>query len=147
MLKSLVPALALMMPAPALAQTAPEDLAWLGGLWESGPSPWIEERWDEPRGGTLIGHARFGMEDKALGFEFFRVQAGEDGVLVYHAQPEGRPAVPFRLAAAEGTSVSFENPAHDFPQRIRYERSGDTLTATLSKLDGSEPQVFTFRRR
>ena len=60
---------------------------------------------------------------------------------------EGRPAVPFRLAAAEGTSVSFENPAHDFPQRIRYERSGDTLTATLSKLDGSEPQVFTFRRR
>ena len=48
-----------------------------------------------------------------------RVQPGEDGVLVYHAQPEGRPDVPFRLA----------------------------LTATLSLLDGGRAQSFTFRRR
>jgi len=147
MVKSVLAALALLPAAPAMAETDVTDLAWLSGAWESGPAPWIEERWDEPRGGMLIGHARFGMDDKALGFEFFRVQAGEDGVLVYHAQPEGRPAVPFRLAKAEGTSVTFENPAHDHPQRISYRVEGDTLTATISKLDGSEAQTFTFRRR
>jgi hypothetical protein len=143
MIKRTVLALALAISSPASAQVAVADLGWLSGLWESGPELWIETRWSEPRGGMLIGHARYGQAD----FEFFRVQSGDDGVLIYHAQPEGRAPVPFRLAEAVGTMVAFENPAHEYPQRIRYVRDGDKLTATLSQLDGSRAQTFVFSRR
>ena len=147
MFKRALVAIALAASVPASAQVGVADLSWLSGLWESGPELWIETRWSEPRGGTLIGHARYGQGERALGFEFFRVQPGEDGVLVYHAQPEGRPDVPFRLAEASGTMVAFENESHEYPQRIRYVRDGDSLTATLSLLDGGRAQSFTFRRR
>jgi hypothetical protein len=147
MLKRLLPAIAFVLPSPLIAQTHADDLAWLSGLWESGPEPWIEQRWAEPRGGALIGHSRFGMNEKVLGFEFFRVQPGEDDVLVYYGQPEGRFAVPFRLADAKGMSVSFENAEHNYPQRIRFSREGDTMTAVLSRLDGSQAQTFTFHRK
>jgi hypothetical protein len=147
LIKNAIFALAATISVPSSAQVQAVDLGWLSGLWESGPDLWIETRWSEPRGGMLIGHARYGQGDAALGFEFFRVQPGEDGVLVYHAQPEGREAVLFRLAEASATAVSFENAEHEFPQRIRYVRDGERLTATLSLIDGTRAQVFAFNRR
>jgi hypothetical protein len=72
---------------------------------------------------------------------------GADGALAYLAQPGGRAPVAFRLAAREGTSATFENPTHDFPQRIRYVRAGETLTATISAMDGSNAMSWTFRRQ
>ncbi len=146
MLKHAALAFALTLSSPAVAETRADDLHWLSGVWESCCEPWIEEHWSDPRGGMLTGYSRWGMYAMADGFEFFRVAKGDDGVLVLYAQPAGKAAVPFRLTEAAGTSATFDNPAHDYPQRIRYERVGDSLTATLSKLDGSEREVFTFRR-
>jgi len=147
MIKRALFSFAAAISTPVSAQADVDALGWLSGLWESQSAIWIETRWAEPRGGMLIGHSRFGQDETALGFEFFHVQAGEDGVLVYHAQPEGREAVPFRLAEANATTVAFENPAHEYPQRIRYTRDGDALTATLSLMDGSRAQTFVFARR
>ena len=57
------------------------------------------------------------------------------------------PPVGFRLVASDGTSATFENPAHDFPQRIQYRRDGDRLVATISARDGSNAMSWTYRRR
>jgi hypothetical protein len=109
---------------------------------------WTEEHWTAPRGGAMFGLSRTGREDVLREYEFLRIQAGADGVPVYLAQPGGRtPAVPFRLAVRDGTSVTFENAAHDFPQRIRYVRTGDVMIATISAIDGSNPMEWRFRRR
>jgi hypothetical protein len=68
-------------------------------------------------------------------------------VPVYLAQPGGRAPVQFRLTARTRTGATFENPAHDFPQRIVYRRSGDSMVATISALDGSNAMSWTYRRR
>lgn len=137
--------------AALLALQAPgsvADLGWMAGQWElAQEGRWTEESWSAPRGGVMLGHSRSGRGDALREFEFLRLQAGEDGVPVYLAQPGGRPAVPFRLTARDGTSATFENPQHDFPQRIRYVRDGETLTATISRIDGGNAMNWTFRRR
>ena len=125
-----------------------DDLAWMAGQWtrEAGDR-WTEESWTLPRGGVLLGHSRSGRGDSLREFEFLRVQAGADGVPAYIAQPGGRAPVVFPLVRRDGMSATFENPAHDYPQRIHYVRDGDAMTATISLVDGSKPMRWTFRRR
>ncbi len=138
--------------AAVLAAASPaasvDDLAWLAGQWsrEEGER-WTEESWTPPRGGVMLGHSRSGRGDALRAFEFLRVQAGADGVPTYIAQPGGGASVAFALVQHDGTGATFENAAHDYPQRIIYVRDGDTLTATISLIDGSKPMRWTFRRR
>ncbi|HST35527.1 MAG TPA: DUF6265 family protein [Allosphingosinicella sp.] len=140
--------LALLLMAQAPAPAGVEAVGWLAGRWATQDGErWTEEMWSAPRGGLMLGASRAGRGDAVREFEFLRLQAGADGVLAYIAQPGGGPAVSFPLAAREGTSITFENPAHDFPQRIRYVRDGDSLTATISKMDGSNAMSWTFRRQ
>ena len=141
-----------MAAAAVLAAASPaatvDDLAWLAGQWsrEEGER-WTEESWTPPRGGVMLGHSRSGRGDALREFEFLRVQAGADGVPAYIAQPGGRAPVAFALVRRDATSATFENPSHDYPQRIAYARTGDTMTATISLIDGSKPMRWTFRRR
>ena len=52
--------------------------------------------------------------------------------IVYLSMPNGRsPATPFPLKEVSGTRVVFENPAHDFPQRIIYWKDGADLRARI----------------
>ena len=141
--------LALLLMGQAAPPASISELAWISGRWEnvSANGRWTEESWSPPRGGVMLGHSRSGTGEALREFEFLRLQAGEDGVPAYLAQPGGRPAVAFRLAAHDATSATFENPQHDFPQRIRYVRTGDTMVATISRLDGSNAMSWTFRRR
>ena len=95
----------------------------------------------------LIGYSRSGRGETVREFEFLRIQAGADGALAYWASPGGRAPVAFRLVSASGTEAVFENPQHDFPQRIRYVRAGDRLTATISAIDGSNAMSWNYERR
>lgn len=141
-----------MAAAAVLAAASPaasvDDLAWLAGHWSrEADGRWTEESWTPPRGGVMLGHSRSGRGDSLREFEFLRIVAGADGVPAYIAQPGGREPVVFPLVGRDGTSATFENPAHDYPQRIAYARDGDTLTATISLINGSKPTRWTFRRR
>jgi hypothetical protein len=120
----------------------------MGGRWEAAGENerWTEENWSAPRAGIMLGHSRSGRGEALREFELLRLQAGEDGVPVYFAQPGGQPPVPFRLTARDGTSATFDTPTHDVPQRIRYVRTGDTLVATISRIDGSNAMSWTFTR-
>lgn len=124
------------------------DLGWLSGHWETSDANgrWTEENWSDPRGGVMLGMSRTLSGDRLREFEFLRIQASEDGVPAYLAQPGGQPPVAFRLTAHDATSATFDNPQHDFPQRIVYRRTGDTMVATISALDGSHAMSWTYRR-
>ncbi|WP_428632087.1 DUF6265 family protein [Sphingopyxis sp.] len=135
-------------PAAGPAARSPatvDDLAWIAGDWsrEEGER-WTEERWTAPRGGVMLGHSRSGRGTAMREFEFLRMQADADGVPVYLAQPGGRAPVAFRLTQHDATSATFDNPAHDYPQRIVYAREGQRLTATISMIDGSQAMTWTF---
>ena len=51
-----------------------------------------------------------------------------------------------RLVETGDSHAVFENDAHDFPQRIRYARDGDTLTATISDMSGEQSFSFVWTR-
>lgn len=142
--------LALLLMGQAAPPARISDLGWMSGNWttESADSERItQESWSEPRSGIMLGYSRTGGEDRLREFEFLRIQAGQDGVLTYFAQPGGRPPVGFRLVAHDAASATFENPQHDYPQRIRYERRNGDMVATISKSDGSNAMRFVYRRR
>ena len=141
--------LALLLMGQAAPPPGIGTLGWMTGRWESltARGRWTEETWSMERGGVMLGYSRSGTGDAVREFEFLRIQAGADGVPAYLAQPGGRSPVPFRLTAHDVNSATFENPAHDFPQRIRYVRTGDSMVATISALDGSNAMSWTYRRQ
>lgn len=52
-------------------------------------------------------------------------------------------SLPGRVAQKEGEIV-FADPAHDYPQRIRYWRDGAMLRAEISKMDGSRVNRWAY---
>ena len=97
-----------------------ESLAWMAGTWRGDEGGMVmEEHWMEPRGGMMPGLHRDTRPGKKTDFEYLRIEEGPEG-LVYQASPQGAPATSFPLKSLEPRKVVFENPAHDFPQRILY---------------------------
>lgn len=148
-------ALLLAVPAvPAIAaepEASVSDLAWLAGSWvgRQGDTE-MEEYWTTPAGGMLVGMHRDVRPGRPAFFEFLRIAEGEDGI-AYLAMPAGRaPATAFRLLSISERKVVFENPAHDFPQRILYRLDDDgVLHARIEGTEGGEERGvdWTFRRR
>lgn len=136
------------LPEPAKATIS--DLAWLAGAWTgtrgSKGQTSIEERWSPPLGGAMLAVSRTVTRERMVAFEFLRIVEREGG-LVYVAQPNGGARTDFALTAFEGTRAVFENPRHDFPQRITYELSPEgNLTASIGYINGGRPQGFAFKR-
>lgn len=126
--------LALLLVQPVATIAAEPDFTWLAGHWRNDSDGRVsEEVWIMPEGGLMTGMARTIHDGRAASFEFAYITTGENAA--YFAQPGGRPPVRFGLVSQYGHSAVFENPEHDFPQRIEYARDGDGLTATISSMD------------
>lgn len=134
--------------ATPLAAQAPNDvgrLAFMAGCWElRTPTRVTHEQWMAPLGGVMLGMSRTVVRDVAREWEFLRLDVS-DGVVTYLAQPGGRPATPFPASVVTDTSVTFANPAHDFPQRILYRRAGaDSLIARIEGDQGGQAKGMNF---
>jgi hypothetical protein len=145
-------AVAGLMVAAASAQRGPEAnlaaLQWLNGSWTGTVEGLAtEEHWSAADGGLMTGMHRDLRGGRVRAFEFLRIQERE-GSLVYIALPAGRNETEFALKSIGATEVVFENLAHDFPQRVIYRRSGDSLTARVEgTVDGKlEFQEWTWKR-
>lgn len=122
-----------------------DTLGWLSGCWTTATG--TEECWLPPRGQLMVGVNRAVRDGRAPFYEYLRIESIE-GTLAYVASPKGQTTTRFDLVEQGEHFVVFANPTHDFPQRIRYQRDGDTLTATISgKRDGQLAESsWTFRR-
>lgn len=111
---------ALGVNASASAQQL-DQLAWLAGCWVAeGGEPGSLEHWTLPAGGTMLGVGRTVRNGRTAEFEFMQIRESAPGQIVYLAMPQGRAATPFALAQMAPGEVVFENPEHDFPQRVIY---------------------------
>lgn len=129
-------------PEPAAAP------AWLSGSWVSEQGErWTEESWTRPRGGMMLGAGSSGRGDQVRDWEHMRIAPDSAGVLSFWGSPKGANPVPFRLVSMGPAEAVFENPSHDFPQRIVYRREGKMLIATVSLKDGSKAMSWRYRRR
>ncbi len=121
------------------------DLGWLAGCWSlSANERTVREQWMPPDGDALLGMSRTVAAGRTLEYEFVRIVA-RDGTLVYVAQPSGQPEASFRMRSSGPREVVFENPEHDFPQRIGYRSaSDDALTAWIEGKHGDSERRIEF---
>lgn len=57
--------------------------------------------------------------------------------------PENKGLVYFKFTAATSHSFTCENPAHDYPKKIVYDRQGNNLKVTISGDGKSNEFLFT----
>lgn len=129
----------ILLAGPVIGQTATgyriTDLRFMAGCWaidRPDLESRIEEQWTAPAGGTMIGMSRSVRSGKTTGWEFMRIEAGEEG-LVFVSRPKGNNEdTYFKLKSLKSGTAVFENLGHDFPQRViyRYEK-GDALAARI----------------
>ena len=102
------------------------DLSWLAGCWEANMrGNQVNEQWMKPAGGTMLGMARTVTLRKTIEFEFTQIREDKDGAIYYIAKPSGQAEASFKLVKLENKEAVFENPQHDFPQRIVYRQESD----------------------
>lgn len=109
-------------PLPAFAQESQlEKLAWLSGCWaaESGEAG-SGEHWLPLAGGTMFGIGRTVKDGKTVEHEFLQIRLNAEGKVVYIALPSRQREATFIASSIGDRTVTFENPQHDFPQRIFY---------------------------
>jgi hypothetical protein len=124
-------------------------LGWIAGRW-GGVQDGIrsEEHWTTADGGALIGMHKDVKDGRMTSFEFLRMVPDSTGRLCYVSSPNGAPPTPFCLKEQTDTRVVFENPEHDFPQRILYWREGRQLRARIEGTIGGklESTEWTWRK-
>jgi hypothetical protein len=131
-----------MLPGIAPAARADNDalarLAWLAGCWANeGGEAGSGEQWMAPAGGTLLGIGRTVKSGKTVTYEFMQIRETEPGKLVFIARPSGQAEGSFAAIRQDDVEIVFENPKHDFPQRIVYRHEnpevprGDALRAYI----------------
>jgi hypothetical protein len=140
-------------PSEPSASLAVDDFSWLAGHWVQSSADGTtinEEMWLAPAGGMMLGVNRTIEDGQAVFFEFLMIRE-VNGRIAYLAMPGGQsPPTVFPLVETSAVVTAiFENPEHDFPRRIVYQREGDQLTATLTGPGSAqgEPRVETWRWR
>ena len=137
----------LFVPAASYAVSdAPEMPGWMAGAWgHEDKEGWADEYWTPPRGDMMIGSSRSGKDEKLNFWEQMRIQKEDDGGVVFWAVSGDQKPVRFVATVSGENTIVFENPAHDYPQRIHYWREGEELKAEISLIDGSKVVQFRFR--
>lgn len=116
-----------------------EALGWLAGCWASeGGEAGSGEQWTTPAGGTMLGVSRTVRAGRTVATEFVEIRETDGGELLYIATPSGQQRAVFKAIRSTASEVVFENPEHDFPQRILYRLGTDDrlLGRIEGELDG-----------
>ena len=134
---------------PGTEPAAIEQLSWLSGCWErTHGDRHIQEQWMAPAGGVMLGMSRTVEAGALREYEYMRIEE-QGGGLVFIARPSGQEGASFPSISVTASKVVFENPAHDFPQRVIYARGEDgSLQARIEgAMDGKAQGVdFTLQR-
>ena len=148
LLSVLVVSVAFAADTPAKPTIA--SLSWLAGTWSfERNGRVVTERWTAPSGGMMLGTSQTVANTRTVEYEFIALSANAAGDIVYLAKPSRQKEAGFKLVSSSPHAVTFENPEHDFPQRISYvlKEDGTLLAAIEGTKDGKTRRVeFPYRR-
>lgn len=65
-----------------------------------------------------------------------QLRVGQDGKLNFIAAPSGQKETVFAAVSQTNAEVIFENPNHDFPQRVIY--SQQTTDRLVARIEGTQ---------
>ncbi|MCW3123006.1 MAG: putative lipoprotein [Flavipsychrobacter sp.] len=124
------------------------NAAWLVGKWQKAiDSGVITETWSKKDDSTYTGTGYFIKGGDTLFSE--NIVLEQKGTNMYYiptvkGQNNDKP-IPFTLTSMSDKVMVFENPAHDFPQKISYTRVGDdSLLAEVSGVDHGQVHTEPF---
>lgn len=146
-------ALVLFLMTTVIQQESPfKQLYTLAGTWKmevGGKS--LYENWQITDTGEMIGKSyRVSATDTFL-LEDVHVRSKQNAIyyIPVVTGQNGGQAVPFKLIASANQQFTFENPLHDFPQRVIYHLvNNDSLHAWIEgKQYGKEKRSDFYYRR
>lgn len=131
-MKLLVVALTLL--SSALQAQAVNDLSWLTGTWnrtnvKAGRA--AHERWIKTAEGLQGWGVNLNGADTTF-VEKLRIVTKEDKLYYVADVPENKALTWFLITEVSANTFTCENPQHDFPKKIVYQRDGNKLKATVS---------------
>jgi hypothetical protein len=116
---------------------------WLLGKWENvTPQGTLTETWSKVNDSTFQGSSYFIKGKDTIHSETIKLQQKGE-VLTYNATVKGQnndESVPFELTNSTEKELVFENPKHDYPQKISYTKaSNESLVAEISGMQLGKP--------
>ena len=146
---ALLTVVTLLAPAAAAPAQRPDAsaLVWMAGCWQqkSGDRV-VDEMWMTPAGGAMLGVSRTVADGRAVAHEFMQIRE-DNGQLAFIARPSGQQEATFRMLKSSAREVVFENPAHDFPQRVSYRLDGETLVGRIEGMQNGKPRSVDYPMR
>jgi hypothetical protein len=126
---------------------------WLVGTWEN-KSPYgnLSESWLKENDSVYKGQSFFIKGKDTIHSEAI-VLSELKGEVNYSPQVKGQnndKPVDFKMTSATDKQLVFENPAHDFPQKITYTKiTNDSLVAEISGKQQGKPasEQFGMKRK
>ncbi|NUQ82133.1 MAG: hypothetical protein HUU10_11045 [Bacteroidetes bacterium] len=120
----------------------PVQANWLIGTWGIQTKKGrMYEQWMLSPDSSLSGRSYYLKNGDTLVFETMQIISIRDTIFYVPTifnQNQGKP-VRFYSTHLSDTLMTFENPAHDFPQRIAYRRiAADSIVATISGEAGGQ---------
>ncbi|MDI9256957.1 DUF6265 family protein [Flavobacterium sedimenticola] len=114
-----------------------EKMNWLIGQWENTtPEGYLTETWSKANDSTFSGQAYFIIKEKDTVHNETIILTQVNEELIYRPTVKGQnndEPVDFKLTSDTENRFSFENPKHDYPQKIVYKKVNDkSLIATIS---------------
>ncbi len=127
-----------------------QSFIWLLGDWSrTSNNRTYGETWSQVSATTFEGHGfmvRAAIGDTLVTEDLLLVAMGDD-IFYIPKVSENLYPVPFRLVSVESAKWTFENPQHDYPQRIEYERTSENeLKVSISDMARSQVIPFLFRK-
>jgi len=140
-MKSVVLIFVIMIPGVGSAADGIDSLRWLSGCWAAeGQERGSIEYWMAPAGGSMFGVNRTVRDDKTTTYEYMRIVTESSGDIVFVASPAGQETATFTLKYLGDYEVVFENPQHDFPQRVIYKL--DQPDKLIGRIEGNTSGEF-----
>jgi hypothetical protein len=117
-------------------KTGLNKLDWFIGSWTGVTSEsTFTETWQKVNDTLFTGQSYFIKGSDTLSSETISLQQHDTSVFyvpLVEGQNDNKP-VHFRLTFSDSVNAVFENPEHDFPQKIAYQlKENDSLIATIS---------------
>jgi hypothetical protein len=125
-----------------------EKASWLIGSWgNTSKEGTLSENWVKANDSVYNGTTYFIAGKDTVFTENIRLEE-TNGRLAYITavsdQNGGHP-IRFEMTSGDDKMITFENPKHDFPQKIAYTKiNNDSLVATISGMRDGKPAAETF---
>ena len=117
------------------AQSPLSKLEWLLGEWNrtnAKPGRSGVEIWKKTSSQEFVGKGINLRGADTTFVEKLKLIVKDNKTFYVADVPENKAPVLFEMTSVSASTVTFENPSHDFPKKISYELNGNKLKATIS---------------